>query len=503
VLAKIEAIYDQVHLSDDELVDNVDFCFGLLAPATNILINSVISKAAAGAPVRGVGGNGCRDMSQRSLDGLTAFLTCLFPYLPDAEALAYLDAAEADPLVAALLVIGRRGLPEVRLLSVAQRQPPVTLTRGGSFWGGSCCRAASAATSPPAWTPATRPFARCTRHTGDVRSDTDLHLKETWELAEARRLDGDRTVGSKELPPTPVAAKRKLTIHGFYLQALSRLPTEEPRSRYHRSMLDGGNCYGPLDPVSNIIINTVWYDHQACLFPVGKQVTLDMISTAALWRAAARSLYGLVSFLCTRYPGLSLDLALQQLQAAKANLQVADPNLFDNCAETNKRSADETMRTPSTSAAEAYAAAAVAAFHPSPDAQKELLGASDAVRKLKAASELLHLQDGRRMLSSEDLELLSMLLLNCPASCSSVGDSHLEQQQVPAAPLKINGNISRWSSERFFWQHQRAKSMVEFALHKFNETMVRFRFLLPISSMSLHMLINLVSVLTLLDRHHC
>ena len=49
-------------------------------------------------------------MAQRSFDGLIAFLTCLFPYLPDAEALAYLDAAELDPLVAALLIISRRGM---------------------------------------------------------------------------------------------------------------------------------------------------------------------------------------------------------------------------------------------------------------------------------------------------------------------------------------------------------------------------------------------------------
>ncbi|OEL34997.1 hypothetical protein BAE44_0003981 [Dichanthelium oligosanthes] len=49
-------------------------------------------------------------MAQWSLDALVAFLTCLFPYLPDAEAMSYLDAADLDPLVAALLVINRRGM---------------------------------------------------------------------------------------------------------------------------------------------------------------------------------------------------------------------------------------------------------------------------------------------------------------------------------------------------------------------------------------------------------
>jgi hypothetical protein len=38
------------------------------------------------------------------------------------------------------------------------------------------------------------------------------------------------------------------------------LPASELRSCFHRSMLMASHCYGPLDPVSNIIVNTVWYD---------------------------------------------------------------------------------------------------------------------------------------------------------------------------------------------------------------------------------------------------
>ena len=83
------------------------FCLGLLDPATNIRVNDIICNvAAAAAALPGKGG----DVTQRSLDGLVAFLTCLFPYLPDAEALAYLSAADGDPLVAALIIIDRRGL---------------------------------------------------------------------------------------------------------------------------------------------------------------------------------------------------------------------------------------------------------------------------------------------------------------------------------------------------------------------------------------------------------
>ncbi|KAF8732791.1 hypothetical protein HU200_015130 [Digitaria exilis] len=216
------------------------------------------------------------------------------------------------------------------------------------------------------------------------------------------------------------------TIHGFYLQALARLPTAELRGRYHRSMLEGGYCYGPLDPVSNIIVNTVWYDQN---FPASKQVTLDMISTTCLWRVAARSLYGLVSFLCTRYQNMSPDQALQQLLVASANLQVADPNLFDDvpddrmqtgqCSAGTCEMQHEAVEgsTPSTSVIEGYAAAATAAFHCNPLAQKEFIGSSDVVSKLRVASEVLHLQDGHP-LSCQDLEFLSMSLLKCSSSTS-------------------------------------------------------------------------------------
>ena len=49
-------------------------------------------------------------------------------------------------------------------------------------------------------------------------------------------------------------------IHAFYLKALSLMPASELRSCYHRSMLKAGHCYGPFDPVTNILLDTIWYD---------------------------------------------------------------------------------------------------------------------------------------------------------------------------------------------------------------------------------------------------
>ncbi|KAK3145106.1 hypothetical protein QOZ80_4AG0323160 [Eleusine coracana subsp. coracana] len=86
-------------------------------------------------------------------------------------------------------------------------------------------------------------------------------------------------------------------IHAHYLEALARLPGHGLRNRYHAGLLKAGFCYGPMDPVSNIILNTVWY---ATTFPtptdfeVGFEVS--MICTKLLRRVECGSLYGLAAF---------------------------------------------------------------------------------------------------------------------------------------------------------------------------------------------------------------
>lgn len=106
---------------------------------------------------------------------------------------------------------------------------------------------------------------------------------------------------------TGTGLKRALldAIHGFYLQA--------------------DHCYGPLDPVSNILLNTIWYD--AACPPTMKFEQGDMISTLALHRIETRSMYDLVSFLCTRYHHLDFHQACRRLLDADVNLLLAGPNL--------------------------------------------------------------------------------------------------------------------------------------------------------------------------------
>ncbi|OEL36049.1 hypothetical protein BAE44_0002931 [Dichanthelium oligosanthes] len=253
------------------------------------------------------------------------------------------------------------------------------------------------------------------------------------------------------------------------------LHQHELTERLHHSMLEVRNCYGRMDPVSNIIVNTFWHERAFRTRRGVKVVKQSMISTKCLWRAAARSLYGLVSFLCTRYPSLTPDQALQRLLVTGANLQDADPHLFGTPESDNKKlncfcSLQIGLAKPDVTVPEAYAAAAIAAFHPNALAQKELLGSQDTVDNLKVASRVMRLQDGR-LLSSEDLEFLRMHIFNCPSS------SGIPHEQLEAEPRKVNMALFVHVSEcrRMFWgQHKRASRMVAAALSKFNETAVGF-----------------------------
>jgi hypothetical protein len=236
-------------------------------------------------------------MVQRLFDGLIAFLTCLFPYLPDAEALAYLDAAELDPLVAALLIISRRGMRDdfdlyspiteaaaevaLRCAAAAAKHPdPRWLVQA---WKKLLSPAVEALSGPAP--PSSELLGDAVLRALDTVAPDVLQLKGSWDLAKGRLAAASSKIyaAPKELPPVRAAMKRMLlaTIHGLYMQALGRLPTAELCSRYHRSLLIVGYCYGPLDPVSNIIVNTIWYEQN---FPTGKQCSVSMVTTHMLWR---------------------------------------------------------------------------------------------------------------------------------------------------------------------------------------------------------------------------
>jgi hypothetical protein len=110
-------------------------------------------------------------------------------------------------------------------------------------------------------------------------------------------------------------------IHALYLQALALMPRDALRKRHHRNLIKGGYCYGPMDPVSNIILNTAWY---GAAFPMPRDFDFEfdasMICTRLLDRVECCSLYGLVAFLRARFPTLTETDALLYLLKSNADV---------------------------------------------------------------------------------------------------------------------------------------------------------------------------------------
>ncbi|GJN33914.1 hypothetical protein PR202_gb22544 [Eleusine coracana subsp. coracana] len=85
-------------------------------------------------------------------------------------------------------------------------------------------------------------------------------------------------------------------IHAMYIKALAILPSSVGKSPFIRAILVAGHCYGPLDPVSNIILNSVWYKVR---FPWHCDINRQggIIDTSAMSRVESRSIDGLVAIL--------------------------------------------------------------------------------------------------------------------------------------------------------------------------------------------------------------
>uniref|UniRef100_A0A0E0EVD2 Uncharacterized protein n=1 Tax=Oryza meridionalis TaxID=40149 RepID=A0A0E0EVD2_9ORYZ len=303
-------------------------CFGLLDPVSNIV-------------------DKLPELGRLSLDGLSAFLLRFFPYLAAWEAVRYLLRADADLLVAARLVVADRGMTNFSIAS-----PTSVLAFEGAL--GLAARLAghpdphrllciwvSLSTRLPeavnmiSQVQGYRPHDTITYRLRDwllqkPRSSPSppaaLDLMQSWDLAAAPH-GGNSITTDDMFSYKHLRALRMMllnTVHVFYLRALARLPRNELRRRYHRSLHMAGSCYGPFDPVSNIILNTIWYHVN---FPAAELPMLDMVVPLSLNRIESRSFFGLVSFLQTRYTSLSEHETLQCLTASNADLSRADPKL--------------------------------------------------------------------------------------------------------------------------------------------------------------------------------
>ncbi|KAL6905387.1 hypothetical protein ACP4OV_002988 [Aristida adscensionis] len=438
------------------LADGGAICLGLLDPVSNILANALTTYASTGAhqPRRRDEEEGAlvmlmEIMAKRSLDALLAFLTRFFPFLVESQALLYLHLARADLLLAARIALSDLGMKRFGSSHPAAVDDALrTALR---------CAALAAAHPDPdrlvgAWLTVSCSLHRAIKLLRKLRRRSSLSAERkltrllrrpTPELRDGGGEDDNDSVwrrAASRLPcPTSVPfnhttfLKRALqdAIHGFYLQALARLPAGELRSRFHRSLLKAGHCYGPLDPVSNIILNTIWYD---AAFPPTVKLDMDLICTLSLHQMENRSLYGLASFLSTRYHRIRFHEAMRCLLRADANLLIADPNL-DPQGSLSVLGLQELQATlqafraagfcdamdgvytlaqgrPDTSVEKGFLAAAIAGHHPNPDAQAKFLSSC----KPALGSFLLLLQSGEQ-LSSQDVQLLASKLLSPQSSC--------------------------------------------------------------------------------------
>nr|XP_051226398.1 uncharacterized protein LOC127344217 isoform X3 [Lolium perenne] len=145
-------------------------------------------------------------------------------------------------------------------------------------------------------------------------------------------------------------------IRGYYLDAISRLPTADLNTTLARGLLVAGHCYGALHPVHNILLNAIWYSAAFPLRP-GDRIDVAVINDTAITRIVQRSLDGLVALLRHRCPGLSHDDALWHLSLSGADLRAAV---------ASARGAAPSLLPPTEP--EAVQAAATAARHPKPAA---------------------------------------------------------------------------------------------------------------------------------------
>ncbi|KAG2623164.1 hypothetical protein PVAP13_3KG040281 [Panicum virgatum] len=419
------------------------FSFGLLDPTSNIIANTFIPcprDPAAADKGRG-GDEAAAACGSRSLDGMVTFLSRFFPYLVDCEAVRYLLLAGSDLLVATRIVVVDRRMkrfgssgPAVeealrmapRCAALAAQHPDpdrfvgAWLTISSRLDEAVGLLAKVRRRSPSS---SLRNLEKLLCEPPPQMDDSRGTLLRAWQLAMSRR-PLPRNVPHQN---TSTGLRRVLldAIHGFYLQALARLPAGELCSLYQRSLLMAGHCYGPLDPVSNIIVNTIWSTRRSHLpwnsgltYPTANSFIPDqtgtgpvtdglgnelgmVVSTPGLLRIETRSMYGLVSFLCTRYHHLNFHRATRCLLEADGSLLLSDPNLdaeaaaatiavlrtkqparllhapwstdtgfHHTAALSSGRRVVTQAQGPATSVNEAFKAAATAAWHPNADAQR-------------------------------------------------------------------------------------------------------------------------------------
>ncbi|KAJ1293669.1 hypothetical protein BS78_01G086500 [Paspalum vaginatum] len=402
---------------------------------------------------------GRRTVAQRSLEGLVTFLICYFHHLPVSEALHYLLLSKADLLATVRLIEYNRGMGG-RFFPISSSTMEIALR----------CAAISASHPEPV-TFGARSLSLASRlekvsrvlSTGccltldAITQLQDLPEEPLKELPDSPKPLRQATLrlsryikGTDSLSKFPVEFSQTLRtlllekIHVLYLKAIAQLPRDDLRTRYHRGLLKAGHCFGPAnDPVSNIILNSIWYD---TAFPPRKELKVDMICTSSLVRIECRSLNGLLAFLHNLFPALSEHDAVMYLFRSNVSLEEV---IFRAMCDHDISSSYE----------DAYKAAAGAAWHPHPDAQAEF-----AVSTRPTLLPTVDLsQVVSRMFTSSEVELISRYFSQKSYPKKSVPSV---PELVPRADKIVKRNQQKFMADQCFIRRKVKAALRRYAKEK-------------------------------------
>ncbi|CAL4935694.1 unnamed protein product [Urochloa decumbens] len=383
-----------------------------------------------------------RTVAQRSLEGLVTFLICYCRHLPVSEALHYLLLAKADLLAAVHLIEYSRGMgarlfpissPTMEIVSMASRleQLEQILTTEHRLSLDDLGRLHELLEEPLKEAPGSpKPLRQAAvRLNRYIKGTNSLKYKFPLEFTETLR--------------TLLLEK----IHVFYLKAIARLPKDDLRGRYHHGLLKAGHCFGPAnDPVSNIILNTIWYD---TVFPLHEEFKMDMICSNSLVRIECRSLNGLLAFLHNLFPTLSEHDALMYLFQSNANLEEV---IF-------RAMCDHDI---SSSYKDAYKAAADAAWHPHPDAQAEFaVSTQPTLLPIAESSQVISCT-----LTSSEVELISRYFSQKSYTAKSVPSV---PKLVPGADKIVKRNQQKFMATQYFIRRKVKAALKRYAKEKGTE----------------------------------
>ncbi|TVU45278.1 hypothetical protein EJB05_04760, partial [Eragrostis curvula] len=396
-----------------------------------------------------------RTVAQRSLEGLVTFLICYFRNLPITEALQFLLTAKADLLAAVQLIELTRPMGG-RLCAISSQTTEIALR----------CAAVSASHPEPAVL-ASKSLLLASHFEqlsqiltiggGCLSPDAINRLRKLLDEPLEQRADSPKPVrhalirlngyirGTCKLNKCPFASTETLRtlilekMHLFFEGRLGLL-----RRRHHHGLLKAGLCFGPADnPVSNIILNTIWYD---TAFPQRQEFKVDVICTNSIVRIGCRSLSGLLAFLHSLFPALTEHEAMLHLFCSNANLhEVVFGAMQDHGI--------------SGSYEDAYRAAAEAAFHPHPEAQAEFaVSTSPTLLPTLESSE-----EVGRALTSNELELISRYFSKKSVKVGSVSSV---TELVPSADKIVKQNQERFNENQYFIRRKVKAALQRYATEK-------------------------------------